>query len=386
MTEPSVLPGDPHPDHHPRAVGHRAARKKRSGCLPMLVVLLVVAGLAVAGYVYLIKPTVDDVFGEPDDYAGPGKGNVCFLVMEGDSVSSVGDRLEDEGVVASSEAFSDAAETAGASVFPGNFTLKREMDAASAVDVLSDMGNDGCVSELTFLPGKTVKAIVALLAQNTEFSKAAYNRVLENPSALGLPPEADGNAEGYLYPGTYEVERKDTPRTILAAMVDRWHAETEELGLERRATQLGYDAHEMLTIASLVEAEGSTVSDADKARIARVIYNRLEDPTAETAGFLQIDATIAYALGFNPGVALTQEQLDVDSPYNTRLHKGLPPGPIESPSLASIEAALNPAEGDWLYWVTVNLKTGETKFATDHEEFLTYKAELDEYCESSDSC
>lgn len=384
MTEPSVLPGDPHAG---RSAGHRAARtKRRSGCLPMLLVLVVVAGLAVAGYVYLLKPTIDDFFGDPEDFAGPGEGEVCFMVLAGDSVSSVGDRLEDEGVVASSEAFSEAAEAEGAGVFPGSFALKRKMDAAGAVEILADIKNDGCVSELTFLPGKTVKDIVALLAENTEFSKAAYNKVLDNPESLGLPPEANGNAEGYLYPGSYEVDRKDTPRTILAAMVDRWHSETEELDFERRAARLGYDTHEMLTIASLVEAEGSTVSDADKARIARVIFNRLENPTAETAGFLGIDSTVAYALGFNPGVALTQEQLEVDSPYNTRENKGLPPGPIESPSLDSIEAALNPAEGDWLYWVTVNLKTGETKFADTHDEFLVYKAELTEYCEGSDAC
>jgi len=353
----------------------------------MLLVLVVVAGLAYAGYVYLVKPTVDDLFGDPEDFAGPGRGEVCFEVMNGDSVASVGDRLADEGVVASSEAFADAAEAEGANVFAGSFPLKEEMDAASAVEVLSDLGNAGCVAELTFLPGKTVKDIVALLADNTRFSKAAFTKVLENkPKAIGLPPDARGNAEGYLYPGTYEVGRKDNPRTILAAMVDRWHTETGKLKLERRAARLGYTPHEMMTIASLVEAEGSTVSKKDKARIARVIYNRLEDPSAETAGFLQIDATIAYALGFNPGVALTQEQLDVDSPYNTRKNKGLPPGPIESPSLSSIEAALNPADGDWLYWVTVNLKTGETKFASDHDEFLTYKGELDEYCESSDAC
>lgn len=385
MTEASVLPEHPRPEDRP--VGHRAARpKRRSGCLPMLLVLAVVVAVGAAAWFKVISPWWDDMFGEPDDFAGPGHGNLCFVVMEGDSVSSVGDRLEEEGVVASSDAFSDAAETDGASVFPGTYGLKKEMDAGSAVGVLSDLSNSGCVSALTFLPGKTVDEVVKLLAQNTDFSRADYQKVLDRPDALGLPPAADGNAEGYLAPGSYEVDPKDTPRSILKAMVDRWRGEAEDLRLEAKAADLGYDVHDMMTIASLVEAEGSTLDAGDKAKIARAIYNRLEDPTAETAGFLQIDATIAYAVGGNPGVALTQEQLDIDSPYNTRKYKGLPPGPIAAPSASSIDAALNPAGGDWLYWVTVDLKTGETKFSETHEEFLDDKAEYTAYCETSDAC
>ena len=364
-------------------------RRKRpfSGCLPMLLFVVVLAALIFALF-KIVDPVaeVKSWFADAKDYDGPGTGYVCFEVKDGDSISSVGGRLVDDGVVGSEEAFSKAAEAAHAGVFPGTFALQKEMKASDAVDVLADPGNSGCLSKLTFLPGKTVKEVVALLAKNTDFSKAAYQRVLDDPQALGLPADAGGNAEGYLAPGSYEVGRHSTPRSILRAMVKRWSEEAADLDLEGRAQELGYSVHEMMTIASLVQAEGSTLSDEDKARIARVIYNRLEDPTAETAGFLQIDSTIAYALGRNPGVALTEAQLQIDSPYNTREHKGLPPGPIDAPSESSLEAALHPAEGDWLYWVTVNLRTGKTKFALDHEEFLQYKAELTEYCDTSDAC
>ena len=139
-----------------------------------------------------------------------------------------------------------------------------------------------------------------------------------------------------------------------------------------------------MTIASMVEAEGR---GDDMPKVARVIYNRLENPgTAGTVGLLQIDATVAYALGEKLGVALTQEQLEVDSPYNTRQVKGLPPGPIDSPGQAAIDAATHPADGDWYYYVTVDLATGETKFAETPEEFADYKAEFLEYCETSDAC
>src|SRR5919107_1776078 len=121
-----------------------------------------------------------------------------------------------------------------------------------------------------------------------------------------------------------------------------------------------------MIIASLVEAEANR--DQDRGKVARVIYNRLE--TDATNGLLQIDATVNYALGRDLGLGLTTEDLEVDSPYNTRKYPGLPPGPIESPGDKAIEAAAHPTEGSWVYYVTVNLETGETKFAKSYRKFL----------------
>jgi UPF0755 protein len=138
-----------------------------------------------------------------------------------------------------------------------------------------------------------------------------------------------------------------------------------------------------MTIASLVEAEGR---GDDMPKIARVIYNRLEGE--ETNGLLQIDATVNYAADNELGAVPTTEDLELDSPYNTYKYPGLPPTPIEAPGEAALEAAANPADGGWYYYVTVNLKTGETKFAETYDEFLTYKDELREYCatESEGAC
>ena len=118
-----------------------------------------------------------------------------------------------------------------------------------------------------------------------------------------------------------------------------------------------------------------------------MIYNRLDVPNdSDTNGLLQIDASVNYGLDQELGVALTTEQLQQDTPYNTYLRPGLPPTPIEAPGNKAIEAALNPTEGPWYFYVTTNLATGETKFAETYDEFLTYKAELDEYCTTSDAC
>jgi UPF0755 protein len=140
-----------------------------------------------------------------------------------------------------------------------------------------------------------------------------------------------------------------------------------------------------MTIASLIEAEGR---GKYRKKISRVIYNRLENPdNGLTNGLLEIDATVNYALGRDDlGLGLTAEDLEVDSPYNTRKYPGLPPGPIEAPGDDSIQAALTPTDGPWLWYVTTNLKTGETKFTDDYDEFLEFKDEYLEYCETSDAC
>ena len=165
---------------------------------------------------------------------------------------------------------------------------------------------------------------------------------------------------------------------MLTAMVDRWEQAASEADLESAAAELGYTPAELMTVASLVESEAAR--DEDRAKVARVIYNRLEGD--ETNGLLQIDATVNYAADQELGAVPTTEDLEIDSPYNTYKNPGLPPTPIEAPGDAAIEAAAHPAEGDWYYYVTVNLRTGETKFAETYDEFLGYKDELREYCET----
>jgi UPF0755 protein len=228
---------------------------------------------------------------------------------------------------------------------------------------------------------------VKLLVKNTDFSKKEFDAALADTAALGLPAYAEGNPEGYLFPATYEFGPEAQPADMLRAMVARWEQAASDVDLVAKAEALGYTPHEMMTIAAMLEAEGR---GDYTPMIARVIYNRLDNPeNGITNGLLQIDATVNYALG-KPGIArLTQEEIDsvADNPYNTYTQQGLPPGPIEAPGQAAMEAALNPDDGDWLFYVTVNLATGETKFASTEAEFLEYKAELDEYCETqSDRC
>ncbi len=383
MSDPIILEEDA-----PRRAGGR--RKKRfSGCLPMLVFVVVGVVLIAAAGNYVVRPWFEDLFADPEDYPGPGKGQVTFVVKQGQSVPSMGDELEELDVVASSDAFVDAAEADGGDtgIQAGTYLLKREMKASDVVAILVDPGNIA-QSTVTIPEGLRVVDVIDRLAEGTDFSKKQLNRALDDTDALGLPDYADGNPEGYLFPATYTITPGDTPASILRAMVSRWEQAASDLDLEATAGEVseGYEPHEIMTVAALVQAEGR---GRDMSKIAQVIYNRIENPgTAGQVGRLQIDATVDYALGRPLTVSLTQEERETtQSPYNTFLNVGLPPGPIGNPGEEAISAALNPADGEWYYYVTVNLRTGKTKFAESYDEFLQYQGELREYCETqSDAC
>jgi UPF0755 protein len=360
--------------------------RRENGLKSCLAVVVVVAVLLAGGAWLLSKGVgeLQDMFAGPEDYSGDGTGSVVFEVREGDSSSVIGRNLEDAGVVASAEAFTDAAaeEPDSRGIQVGFYELKEEMSAEAALEVLVDP--DNLVTNTVTIPeGLRVEDTLARIAKATDVPLKQLERASKDAEAIGLPSYAKGNPEGYLFPATYAFGPNAGATDMLAAMVERWRQAADEAQLEERADELGYDPGELMTIASLVEAEANR--DEDRGKVARVIYNRLESDA--TNGLLQIDATVNYALGRDLGLGLTSEQLDVDSPYNTRRYPGLPPGPIESPGDAAIEAAANPPEGDWIYYVTVNLDTGETKFTEDYDEFLRLKnEELAEFCDGSDRC
>jgi len=376
-----------------RSRAGRRGRRSSSGCVPVLLVLVVlgllgyvgVFGASVGGVGFRgVLPILQDRLAGPEDYAGPGEGDVLFEVTSGQSLSGIGESLVDEDVVASREAFTDAASADGANIQPGFYALRSQMSADEAVSVLGDA--DNIISNPVTVPeGLTVNQILDVLAKGTDFKRAQFQRVVDD-GRLDLPGSADGDPEGYLFPATYPFGPDATPRTMLQAMVDRWRQAAETTGLTSGARQLGLTVQEVMTVASLVQAEGR---GDDQPKVARVIYNRLSSSNDETGGLLQIDAAVNYALGESPIARLTTAEIDsvADSPYNTYTQPGLPPGPIEAPGEEAIDAALNPADGDWLYYVTVNLETGETKFADTGEEFQRYRAELDQYCATqSDRC
>ncbi len=358
---------------------HRQRRRSGFGCLAVLIALGVLVGGGYLAYSFGMT-ALKDRFSAPEDYDGEGSGQVLVEVKEGDAASDIGATLKDKDVVKSVEAFTDEARNNPDSVNiqVGFYELKKQMSAEAALALLVDPDNR-MRSVVTIPEGYTVEQIVATLAKRTDFSKRQFNRVLRNPSALGLPRYAEGNPEGYLFPATYEMPPNSTPKSILMMMVKRYQEAATGLELEKKAEGLGLDAHDLMTVASLVQAEARF--DKDFPKVAQVIYNRLEDDMA-----LQFDSTVHYAVGKDGSVGTSDADRGSDSPYNTYKVTGLPPTPIGAPGEKAIEAALNPTQGSWLYFVTTNPDTGETKFATSYEDHLKNKREFDEWCAQSDSC
>lgn len=362
------------------ARGGRPGRRTRRGrnLVPALV-LLIVAGLVVAGGAYGYG-RLKAHFASAPDYAGPGSGQVVFEVKKGDSITTMGRGLQTSGVVRSVDAFIDAArkEQKSNAIQAGFYSMKKQMPAADAVAVLINPSNQ-LQSVVTVPEGSRVKSIVKIIAAKTDFKRATLLADLKRPGALGLPAAAKGNPEGYLFPATYTVTPGMTAQDLLRQMVAKTVQVEDDLDLAAGAKRLGKTPEQILTVASILEFEASR--DQDYPKVARAIYNRLDIKMA-----LQSDATVAYANDKSGTVYTTAAERKIDSPYNTYLNTGLPPGPIGSPGVKTIEAALHPSKGDQLFWVVVNLKTGETRYARTYAEHLKNVALFRTYCETSSAC
>ncbi len=340
------------PGQH-RGASRRAQRRRVQGRRRMVVMLLtlgLVAGGGFAAYSAL-APLVSSLTAS-NDYTGNGSGKVSVTVHSGDSGRSIGATLEKAGVVKTAKAFANAAAAnpSGGSIQPGDYSLRKKMSATSALVMLLDPANR-TVPRVTIPEGKWTSETIKVLSAATGRPLADYQRALKDPAALGLPAAANGDTEGYLFPATYEFDKNTTAAEQLHAMVAK---SLEELG------NIGVDPAQMqrvLTIASLVQAEAQAAADFPK--VARVIDNRLAKPMA-----LQLDSTVSFVAGRRE-VTTTDAERASTSRYNTYLVAGLPPGPIDSPGLSAMKAALNPAPGPWLYFVAVNPVTGETRFAVD---------------------
>jgi len=366
-----------------RPTGHRAQRPKRRG-LGCIVTLLVVALVCVAGYLGIEKGTdaLRGWLGPPPDYQGQGSGSGSAEVeiAKGDSIAQIGRTLEEQGVVASVDAFVDVAQQdpRSLSIQPALYELREKMAAKWALEELLDTANriQGAV---TIPEGARVDQVVKLVAKNTDIKRADLVAALEEPGRLGLPRAAGGNPEGYLFPATYHIRPDADADDVLRQMVKKAKEVKQQMHIDRRAERLGLSAREAVIVASIIEYEARR--NADLPKVARVIYNRLDADMA-----LQMDSTVSYISNRKGDPWTTDAERSSSSAYNTYKHKGLPPGPIGSPGEETLRAALEPAEGDWMYFVTTNFETGETKFTDSYAEHQKNVAESKKYCRSSKLC
>lgn len=342
-------------------------------------VLLALAVLVGGGYfVYTKSKGLLAGFGETPDYTGAGKTPLTVQIPKGTSVSGIGEILFEKTVIKSTDAWTDA--TARSSdvtkIQAGSYRMKTELPAKEALAILLNPSGSRIRSQVTVREGLTLDQQVADLVKNTKISKKGFTSALDNPKAIGLPAYAKNRPEGFLYPQTYETTDQTTATTLLKQMTTEYASVTKSIDFTTRAEDHDMTPYNALIIASIVEREAGR--DSDRAKVARVLYNRLDDGMR-----LQLDSTVAYANKNFKTVTTTDAERKNPSPYNTYQHDGLPPGPISAPGKASLEAAVNPADGDWLFFVTVNLETGETKFATTAAEHKTYVAEFQAWCQAN---
>lgn len=303
-------------------------------------------------------------------------------IPEGTPVSTMGDILEEQGLIRSSSAFSLLVRVQGAAanLQAGVHDLSPSMTMPEIVAALQEGAEEAGLLKVTVNEGLTVDQIAEVVADSTSYSAEDFLNLMSNQEFLAQlvqqypiltdsynNPNVRYVLEGYLFPATYDVAQGETLESLVTQMVDKTNEVLSKYQADIDASS--YSLQDIMSIASLVEKEGQTTED--RKLIAGVFYNRLEQGMP-----IQSDISVLYALGTHKEM-VTYDDLEVDSPYNLYTNAGLPPGPMNSPSEDAIAAALEPTDNDYLYFYA-NLKTGEVFYTDDYEQHQAWAQEYEE--------
>lgn len=343
------------------------ARKRRGGPLVAIVSILTVLGL-VGGAVWFGYQSLNEIVSrfQVEDYQGEGVGETTIVIEQGDTGTDVARKLVDADVVKSFDAIYRPMLRTNFTIFPGTYAFPMQIPGQRALEILIE-GKNRVVVTITLAEGLTVNQMVQRLSEALELSQ---DEILAAVDALPVPDEAP-NREGYLFPATYQFDPGVTADTAISTIHERMLAELDGFGVAPE------DRHAVLTKASLIQLEARLAVDFFK--VSRVIDNRLAIDMP-----LQFDSTVNYGTG-GTRITTTDEQRADPNPYNTYVYTGLPLGPIGNPGSLAIEAALRPAEGTWLYFVTINPDTGETVFSDTYEQHLVSVRLFQQWCREN-SC
>jgi len=357
----------------PDSLRRRRARVARiRGAIAVLIALAVVGG-GIGFVVVKGKSALAGVLGQQRDYEGSGTGTVTVTIAKGSSLTAIAAALTKAGVVFNADAFVRAAgdNDNAPSIQAGTYRLKSKMSGAAAVTGLLDLANRVMV-KVTIPEGMRAADIYKELSKKSGVPVKSVQQAAAKPRDLGLPAYAK-TVEGYLFPATYQFEPKMSAQSMLTTMVARYLDEVDKLNLTGAAKKQGMDVGELVTVASLAQAEVNRPEYYGK--VARVVHNRLA-----LGRKLQFDTPIKYAHGYDGKVLLTYKQLHENNPYNDYLHAGLPPTPIGSPGAEALGAAAEPTPGDWLYFVAINPDTGATEFSVTESGFNASRTKALAWC------
>ncbi|MDU0967789.1 MAG: endolytic transglycosylase MltG [Actinomycetaceae bacterium] len=369
-TDTSMPPSGP----RQRTMARRKQRRRRAAAIIVIAALLLVAALGAIHYLGGLQ----SLFGGADDYEGKGTGQVTVTIPENSTGRDIAKILADKDVVASAQAFENAYRSSSLAkgIQAGTYNMRKHMSASEALALMLNPASKADLM-ITIPEGFTKSQVKDRLVNVGKFNATDVDKAMTDSSALGLPAEAGGNVEGWLAPDSYTIGPRDTAATLLKRMVDLTIERLDKAGVPAA------DREKVLIKGSILEREVN--KDEYYGKVARVLENRLADNN-ETHGLLQMDSTVLYGLGKTGGIP-SSDELKQDTPYNTYLHKGLPPSPIGAVGEKAITAVMHPEQGSWLYYVTVNLETGETKFATTNAEQNRNTEELKKYCrDNPDVC
>ena len=320
----------------------------------LLAVLAILAGVAGFWLSRQLNPPGD-----------PGEA-VAVVIPNDSNVSAIASILADADVVTNATVFRYYVRfTSGGPFQAGEYALPTRSSMGDVVDLL-EAGPPPAppVAQVTIPEGFTVGQTIAQISQDVPlFTDTALTEALGTVRSRFMPPEVT-SLEGMLFPETYRVEEGEVEADLLARMVAELDEVAGGLGYDNTPAMVGLTPYETIIVASLIEREARVPEDQRK--IARVIYNRLEQGMN-----LEIDATVLYALGEHQERVLFDD-LEVESPYNTYLHPGLPPTPIAAPGRSALQAALQPEDGPWLFYV-VTEPNGAHSFA---ETFAGHQANI----------
>ena len=328
----------------------RATRRKWALVLVSLGLVLVAVGASTAyNFVQGAFETEDVAIA---DYEGLGQGAIQVEIKPGDTGAMIAETLFEHDVVASVQAFTKeySASPDAMNIKPGFYFMQRQMKAEYALALLLDPNNRD-LRKINVPEGKTLPYYFQKIADLTGATLDEVQAAAQDTEKLGLPAEAGGNLEGWLFPATYEFNPGVTPTAVLQAMVKKTVDVLDAQGVAPENRQ------RILTVASLIEMEAKLA--VDRPLIAGVIYNRLDQGWK-----LELDSTVKYVSPDTEGAFIDNTEKEIDSPYNTYKYSDLPPAPISGAGEASIAAAVAPAEHDYMFFVTVNLHTGETAYGT----------------------
>ena len=333
--------------------------RKRAVNLKAIIAISVVFIVLIGGILFWNHNHPDLDF--PAGTAGP---EIEVNIPAGSSGVEIGRILAKEGVVKTSVIFFRAAtaDKRAESISACLYLVNTHLSAKEAIEQLLDKKR--LQGKFLIIEGARLSEIKANLVK-IGFTAEQVDKALNSiKTPRGF--ETD-NLEGLLFPANYTILPDEEVSTLLQGALDRFAQELKNISFDDYAKELNLKPAELLTIASIVQAEGFT--DEDFGKVSRVIYNRLKIGMP-----LQMDSTLLYANKSRGEIRVTNRELKIASKYNTYKYKGLPPGPIGSPGGAALEATIKPTPGNWLYFVTVS--PGETKFTNSYSEFLTFKAEF----------